>query len=99
MTYAIFNQSAEGTIETFNQVVELLPAGPPDGLLVRIAGQSEHGVAVLSVWRSKEDADRFFAEHHLPALTKVLGAPPPRPDTMVEFEATDVLVTSLAPAT
>jgi hypothetical protein len=33
------------------------------------------------------------------ALTKVLGALPPRPDTMIEFEATDVLVTNWAPTT
>jgi hypothetical protein len=96
MTYAVFNQSAGGTIDIFHQVVELLPAGIPEGLLMQVAGEGEGGVAVLSVWRSKEDADRFFADHHAPALAKVLGAPPPRPDTMVEFEATDVLVTESA---
>jgi hypothetical protein len=98
MTYAVFNQTARGTIDIFHRVVDLLPAGPPEGLLMQVAGQGEGGVAVLSVWRSKEDADRFFADHHAPALAKVLGAPPPRPDTMVEFEATDMLVTRLTPS-
>ncbi|HZD68030.1 MAG TPA: hypothetical protein VFA45_03635 [Actinomycetes bacterium] len=95
MTYAVFIQTA-GSIDIFNQVVDLLPDTDPEGLLLRVAGQGERGVAVLSVWRWKEDADRFFAEQHAPALAKVLGAPPPRPDTMVEFEATDVLVTEPA---
>lgn len=57
------------------------------------------GVAVISVWRSKQDADRFFADHHLPALAKVLGGPPPPTDIMVEFEATDVLITKAAVST
>jgi len=92
MTYAIFNQSAGGTIDISHQVVDLLPDQAPEGLLLQVAGQSERGVAVLSAWRSKEDADRFFADYHAPALTKVLGGPPPPPDTMIEFEATDLLV-------
>ncbi len=96
MTYAVFIQSAGGTIDIFRQVVDLLPDTDPEGLLLRVAGQGERGVAVLSVWRSKEDADRFFADYHAPALAKLLGAPPPPPDTMVEFEATDVLVTEPA---
>jgi hypothetical protein len=98
MTYAVFIQSAGGTIDVFHRVADLLPAEAPDGLLLRVAGQGERGVAVLSVWRSKEDADRFFADHHAPALAKVLGGPPPPPDTMVEFQATDVLVTESAPS-
>jgi hypothetical protein len=93
MTYAIASESAGGTIETFHQVTALLPEGTPDGLLALVAGQSGHGAAVISVWRSKEDADRFYAEQHLPALTKVLGGPPPPPNAMIEFEATDVLIT------
>jgi hypothetical protein len=98
MTYAIVIESAGGTIEVFHQVAALLPEQEPDGLLARVAGQSERGVAVISVWRSKKDADRFFAEHHLPALTKVLGGPPPPPTAMIEFEATDVLMTASAPS-
>jgi len=96
MTYAVFIQSARGTIDVFHQVVDLLPTAAPEGLRLQVAGQGERGVAVLSVWRSKEDADRFFADHHAPALAKVLGGPPPPPDTVIEFEPTDVLVTEPA---
>jgi hypothetical protein len=96
MTYAVFIQSAGGTIDVFHRVVDLLPARPPEGLLMQVAGQGEGGVAVLSVWRSKEDADRFFADYHAPALVKVLGGPPPPPTAMIEFEATDMLVTEPA---
>src|SRR5262245_23311491 len=96
MTYAVFTQSAGGIIDVFHQVVDLLPTAAPEGLRLQVAGQGERGVAVLSVWRSKEDADRFFADHHAPALARVLGGPPPPPDTMIEFEATDMLVTEPA---
>lgn len=93
MAYAIITQSTAGTMDIFRQVEDLLPEKKPEGLLVRVAGQSKHGMAVLSAWRSKEDADRFFAEHHLPALTRVLGGPPPRPDLVIELETPDVLIT------
>jgi hypothetical protein len=96
MAYAVVTQSAGGTIDVYHKVVGLLPETAPEGLLVQVAGEGEHGLAVFTAWRSKEDADRFFAEHHLPALTKVLGGPPPRPDTMIEYETTGVLITEAA---
>jgi hypothetical protein len=39
-TYAIFNQSAGGTIDIFHQVVDLLPDQAPEGLLLQVAGQA-----------------------------------------------------------
>lgn len=79
---------------SFDRVNELLPDKEPAGLLVRVVGESERGLAVLTAWRSKADADRFFAEHHLPTLARVLGGPPPRPDVMIELDTADVLVTA-----
>jgi hypothetical protein len=93
MTYAIITESTGGTMDIFRRVNEQLPDQQPEGLLMRVAGESGRGLAVFTVWRSKEDANRFFAEHHLPTLTRVLGGPPPRPDVMIELDTPDVLVT------
>ena len=55
-------------------------------LLVR--GRTERGVAVVSVWRSQEDSDRFFADHLAPALAQVVGDPIPAP--LMSLGMTDV---------
>ena len=59
--------------------------GPIDGLIVHTAGRSEAGTRVVDVWQSKEQADRFFTERIVPALTS-LGIEPGPPVSMTEYD-------------
>lgn len=62
-------------IEQFDSVREQM-GSDPEGLQARYVGRTDHGLRVVSVWDSKEDADRFFADTLGPALAKVLGPEP-----------------------
>ncbi len=88
MSYAIFTE-ASGTLEDYDTVNALGPA-EPEGLLLRIAGATERGLGVLAVWRSREDADRFFADHLGPALATVVGDPVPPPLASCELDQVQV---------
>jgi hypothetical protein len=43
------------------------------GAIARFAGETEGGLRVISVWESKADADRFFAECLGPVFAELLG--------------------------
>lgn len=77
MSYAIFTETP-GNLEDYETVNAMVPS-EPEGLLLRIAGATERGLGVLAVWRSREDADRFFTDHLGPALATVVGDPVPPP--------------------
>jgi len=80
---------ADHTLDLFDQVDALVPR-EPEGLLLLLRGRTERGVAVVSVWRSREDSDRFFADHLAPALAQVVGDPIPAP--LMSLGVTDVAV-------
>jgi hypothetical protein len=63
------------SIEQFDQVMGQLGAEPA-GLEARYVGSTEDGLRVVTLWESKEHADRFFADRLGPALAKVLGPEP-----------------------
>jgi hypothetical protein len=90
MPYATITE-ADHSPDLFDQVDALLPR-EPEGLLLLIQGRTERGVAVVSVWRSREDSDRFFADHLAPALAQILGDPIPAP--RIALGVTDVAVRS-----
>jgi hypothetical protein len=85
MAYTTISET-RGTLETFAQVDGLLPDTLPDGLLIGIRGMSELGLTIVTVWRSRADADRFSAEHLGPALAKVGGDPAPPPLVSIRVE-------------
>lgn len=64
-----------GSIEQFDRVMSQL-GGEPEGLEARYVGSSDDGLRVVTLWDSKEHADRFFAEKLGPALAKALGPEP-----------------------
>jgi hypothetical protein len=64
-----------GAIEKFDAVMEQV-GGEPEGLHARYVGTTGGELRVVTVWESKADADRFFAERLGPALAKVLGPEP-----------------------
>jgi hypothetical protein len=63
-------------IEQFDQVMEQLGADEPAGLQARYVGSTGDGLRVVTLWESKEHADRFFADRLGPAFAKVLGPEP-----------------------
>jgi hypothetical protein len=81
MAVVFVHQGPSLTQERYEEAVRrLLPGGksrldspadwPVQGLLVHIAGQSEHGFRVVDVWES-EDACRRFGEQLMPILQEV----------------------------
>jgi hypothetical protein len=65
-----------GAIEQFDQVMEQLGAEEPEGLEARYVGTTGDGIRVVTLWESKEHADRFFADRLGPALANVLAPEP-----------------------
>lgn len=63
------------SIEQFDQVMSQI-GSEPEGLQARYVGTTDDGLRVVTLWESKEHADRFFAEKLGPALAKVLGPQP-----------------------
>ena len=86
MPYATITE-ADHTLDLFDQVDALVPR-EPEGLLLLVRGRTERGVAIVAVWRSQEDSDRFFADHLAPALAQVVGDPIPPP--LMSLGMTDV---------
>ncbi|WP_112242519.1 hypothetical protein [Kribbella monticola] len=63
------------SIEQFDQVISTL-GQEPEGLEARYVGSAGDGIRVVTLWESREHADRFFAERLGPVLAKVLGPDP-----------------------
>ncbi|TDU91250.1 hypothetical protein EV138_4852 [Kribbella voronezhensis] len=63
------------SIEQFDQVMSTL-GQEPEGLEARYVGSAGDGIRVVTLWESREHADRFFAERLGPVLAKVLGPDP-----------------------
>ena len=69
MAVALLVENAEGSQETYERVRRRLGSHKPAGGIFHIAGPSPNGGwRVVEVWESREDADRFFREHYIPAL-------------------------------
>ena len=71
MAYAVIVDSP-GTIAFHREVMARLGDDQP-GFIARFAGQTPKGLRVISVWESKADSDRFFAEQLRPLLVEMLG--------------------------
>ena len=67
-------------LDTHLKIMDAVGDAPVEGLIVHTAGTSEAGVQCVDVWESKEQADRFFAEHLMPAMGNlgIAGGPPLR---------------------
>ena len=65
-------------LDTHIKIGEAVGDDPVKGLIVHAAGSSERGVHTLDVWESKEDSERFYNEHMIPALRQmgIQGGPP-----------------------
>ena len=63
------------TLEQFDAVTAEV-GEEPEGLEARYVGTTDGEVRVISLWESKQHADRFMNERLGPALAKVLGPAP-----------------------
>lgn len=71
MTY-VQTINGNGDPEGYLKIVERVHAHA-DGLIARYAGMNDRGLAITSIWVSKVHADRFTADHLMPALRDVFG--------------------------
>ncbi len=74
MAYVVTTNST-GDPETYRTITERVEPYA-EGLIARYAGTTERGLAITAVWASKAHADRFTAEHLVPALRDVFGDRP-----------------------
>ena len=65
-------------LDTHRKIIDAVGDVTVDGLIVHTACASEAGVRCIDVWDSKEQADRFFGEHIMPAMSTlgIAGGPP-----------------------
>jgi hypothetical protein len=77
---AVFDASAEDTIEGYNQVMKELEAAnadSPEGRLYHVACAKDSGYLVLDVWESRELFDQF--SQTLGSVIQKLGGTPGEP--------------------
>ena len=67
------------TPEQYDSVEEKIEVGtnPPDGLIIHTAAQVGDNMRVVDVWESEEAFNSFNDQTLMPAVTEVMGAPPP----------------------
>jgi len=94
VTFASITQVPAQAMEHYRDIAAEAHGGtPPDGLLVRIAGESEDGgLRIVTVWESVVHHDRFVAERLHPALRRTGGDTDPG-TRHVEFEVDELVVT------
>jgi hypothetical protein len=99
MPFAAVTQVPTGTLATYREVIaRAIGTERPEGLIVQVAGESEDGLQIVSVWESGTHHDRFVAERLHPAL-RGAGAPADPGMRHVEFEVDDLDATpALAPS-
>jgi hypothetical protein len=71
--------------QNYDFVADQVGAGPFDGLIAHTAGFDDEGgvFRILDVWESREQADRFLAEHVQPLVEQGPSAFP-NPDAFAE---------------
>ncbi len=99
MAFATITQVPTGTLAGYREVTALIAgADRPDGLILQVAGESEEGLQIVSVWESGAHHDRFVAERLHPVLRRVGMAADPGM-RHVEFEVGELgIAAALAPS-
>jgi hypothetical protein len=90
MLYAVIVDSP-GDIALHRTVSARLGPEPP-GFIARFAGETPEGLRVISVWDSKADADRFFAEDHASLLAELVGPESVSQPKIAELDVTEWLI-------
>lgn len=69
MAVVVVNEIEGGSQELYDRVnPKVMPAGLPDGCQLHIAGPTETGWRVITVWESEERFQQFREETLLPAM-------------------------------
>lgn len=68
MSYASITVAPDLTVADYHTIGEHLGAAPVEGLQSEVAGASDTGLHVITVWDSKEQHDRFVADRLVPAF-------------------------------
>ena len=99
MAFATITQVPNGTLAGYREVAAVaVGTDRPDGLLLQVAGESEQGLQIVSVWESGVHHDRFVAERLHPALRRA-GLPADPGMRHVEFEVGELgVAAALAPS-
>jgi hypothetical protein len=93
MAYA-FIQDVPADTSIYRQIVELLPAEAPPGMLVHVAIRTDSGLRYVDVWEDEAAWQRFRDDHVEPAVGRVLARHGiPHDHDAVPFEAIDVIDT------
>jgi hypothetical protein len=72
MAYGVIVENREMTEDSAQQVFEHVRSTgpvPPEGCRLMLAGSADPGTRIVSVWDSREDLQRFFAQRLGPAYT------------------------------
>jgi len=78
---AMMVDNPQGSQEVYERIRAHLGLEKPAGGIFHVAGPSPAGGwRVIEVWESEEEANRFFEERFVPALSALgLSGPPPQP--------------------
>src|SRR5512143_883555 len=72
MPYA-YTQDVPIPWPAYQKIRAELGTAPPEGLIVHLVLQRDSGLRYLSVWESKEHAEKFIEERVHPAVDRVLA--------------------------
>ena len=73
MTYVHITDVSDVSLAEYQKTVDHMGGDPlaADGHLAHIVGETDGGLQIIDVWRSKPHADRFAAEVLFPAFAAV----------------------------
>jgi hypothetical protein len=62
MSYAKILDIEDTDVSRYRKVWDAVGSEPVEGLVVRAAGPTAHGIRIISIWASRADEERFFTE-------------------------------------
>jgi hypothetical protein len=68
MSYASITVAPELTVADYHTIDEHLGPRRADGLISEVAGTTDDGLHVITVWETKSDHERFVNERLVPAF-------------------------------
>jgi hypothetical protein len=68
MQHASLSITAGLTVDDYRAVARILEHQTPEGLIFEAAGDSDAGLHVISIWRTKQEHDTFLTTRLLPAF-------------------------------
>ncbi len=74
MAYCLVVDNRKGSAEHYEQIMQKLAESgevPPEGAIFQVAGPTENGWRVISVWESREAQERFRDERLMPAFKEI----------------------------